>query len=291
MKPAHIYKSLLLTALLIPGASNAQLADNSNNISKSKQSKTSVMQNNKETVKRLYEESLNKRNMELLKELVSDDYTGLQGQKGIAGFEAPVTALIKAFPDIQWKIDELIGDGDQVVVKWTIQGTHTGQFQYIAPTGKKVTGSGIGIYELKDGKVTATQVLTDRLGFLQDLGALPADLSTLANRQAKKGQVYFIDKFLVPPAGKQEFYERTRVNREFIKQLPGFIEDAAYEYTDNNGNLVCVTVALWESPEALNKAREAVQSEYKKTGFDAAAMLKRLNITADRGVYTAVGAH
>ena len=70
------------------------------------------------------------------------------------------------------------------MIKWTIQGTHTGQFQYIAPTGKKVSSTGIGIYTLKDGKINATQVLTDRLGFLQELGVLPADLSTLVNKQA-----------------------------------------------------------------------------------------------------------
>jgi len=74
-------------------------------------------------------------------------------------------------------------------------------------------------------------------------------------------------------------------NRNFVKTLPGFIEDAAYENTDNDGNLVCITIALWESVEALDKAKEAVQAEYKKQGFDLAEMLKRLNIVTDRGVY------
>jgi hypothetical protein len=60
------------------------------------------------------------------------------------------------------------------------------------------------------------------------------------------------------------FYERTSINRKFIKILPGFIEDAAYEYTDKDGNLICITVAVWENVQALNKAKEAVQAEYKK---------------------------
>jgi hypothetical protein len=104
--------------------------------------------------------------------------------------------------------------------------------------------------------------------------------------RSSKNQATFIDKFFVPAPARTAFYERMRINRNFIKNLPGFIEDAAYEYTDNEGNLICVTVAQWETREAVDSAKEAVQAEYKKQGFDAAEMFKRLNITADRGIYT-----
>ncbi|OQP45111.1 hypothetical protein A4D02_34340 [Niastella koreensis] len=106
------------------------------------------------------------------------------------------------------------------------------------------------------------------------------------NKKAHNGQVNFIDKFFVPAAAVNEFQERVHINRNFIKTLPGFIEDAAYEYHDSEGNLILVTVALWQNSEALNNAKEAVQAEYKKQGFDAQAMFKRLNITIDRGIYT-----
>jgi len=100
------------------------------------------------------------------------------------------------------------------------------------------------------------------------------------------GQVNFIDKFVVPAAAKKEFLDRMKINRTFIRTLPGFIEDAAYTYTNDKDDLICVTVALWENIEALNKAKEAVQQEYKRQGFDAAEMYKRLNISPDRGIYT-----
>lgn len=45
------------------------------------------------------------------------------------------------------------------------------------------------------------------------------------------------------------------INRDLIKNLPGFIEDAAYEYTDADGNLICVTIALWNTEQALNKGK------------------------------------
>jgi predicted ester cyclase len=252
---------LLLVMLLIPGISNAQL-------------KLSDMEKNKAIIRKLYEESLNKRNLLLLKDFISEDYTNPQGKKGVAGFEENVLPLISAFPDVQWKIEELIGEGNNVVIRWTLHGTHTARFRNFAATHKSVTNDALAIYTFKEGKVISVYVLTDRLGFIQQLEA------------PQKDNVRFIDKFLVPAAAKQEFYERMRINRDFIKTLAGFVTDAAYERTDDEGNLICITTAVWENADALNKAREAVQAAYKKEGFNPAEMYKRLNITIDRGVYT-----
>lgn len=282
-----LYKYLVLALLLIPRVSDAQ-ATTKNKHTKNKEVIMTAIQGNKEVIRNLYEESLNKRNMALLRELISPDYVGVRGVKGAAGFEEPIVPLLKAFPDIQWNIETLVGEEDKVVVKWKWRGTHTAPFANFEASGKTISNEGVGIFELKNGKIIKSQVQTDRLGFLQELDVLPLDLTLLSVKKHTKDQVRFIDKFFVPHAAKAEFYERMRINRSFIKNLPGFIEDAAYEYTDADGNLICITVALWENNEALNKAREAVQAEYKKQGFDAAEMFKRLNITADRGIYTEV---
>lgn len=287
MKTLLAGKYLLPALLLITAAASAQLKKDHKNVNQ-KELDMNTAQNNKEVVTKIYEQAMNKRHLGILNEIVSEDYTGVQGIRGPAGFEATITSLVHSFPDIQWKVQELIAEGDKVMVKWEISGTHTNAFQHIAPTGKKVSGTGMGIYTFRDGKVVSTQVQTDRLGFLQELGVLPADITQLTNKKAHNGQISFIDKFFVPAAAKKEFYERMSINRTFIKQLPGFITDDAYEYTDDNGNLVCVTVAQWESRDAFNKAREVVQAEYQKQGFDMPAMLKRLNISIDRGVYTEV---
>jgi steroid delta-isomerase-like uncharacterized protein len=287
MKSVH----LLLAILLVPGISNAQAINNINKSTKKKESEMSAVQKNKEVILKLYEQSLNKKNMGLLKDFVSENYTGLQGKKGVPAFEEPIAPLFKAFPDIQWKLDDVIAEGDQVAVKWSWQGTHTAQIANFTATGKTVSNTGMAVFEFKDGKIINSKVLTDRLGFLQELGALPHDLTQLTNKKANKDRVNFIDKFFIPAAAKDEFYGRMSINRNFIKTLPGFIGDEAYQYTDNNGNLVCITVAQWENKEALNKAKEAVQAEYKKQGFDTAEMFKRLNITADRGIYTELENH
>ena len=239
---------------------------------------------NKELVRKFFEEAINHRDLRLLNDLMSEDYVGAFGEKGPAGFQAQITGLLDAFPDIHYTIDELIADGDKVAVRWTWKGTHKAAFTTIPATGRSVTNGGMGIYEFRNGKIVNIHLLTDRLGFLQQLELVPANPAAAAQKDAPR----FIDKFLVPAAGIREFHERMGINRRFLKTLPGFIKDEAYEYTDDNGNLVCITIAEWESKEALNKAKDAVQAEYKKEGFNPGEMFQRLKISMDRGIYKKV---
>jgi heme-degrading monooxygenase HmoA len=95
----------------------------------------------------------------------------------------------------------------------------------------------------------------------------------------------FIDRFIMPQNAKAEFTERMKINRSFIKQLPGFINDEAYERTDDEGNFICITIAAWASKEALKNAKELVQAEYQQQGFNLTAMLQRLDIRMERGQY------
>jgi len=281
MTPIH---TLMSAVLLMTGISQAQGIDNN-----TKNKKMSTPQKNEEIIRRLFEEAMNKRDFALLKDLISEDYVGPQGGKGAEGFEKPTLPIFAAFPDIQYHIQDLFGEDDKVVVAWKLQGTQAQPFNGLPATGRKVNNDGMAIFTLKDGKVTSGQVQTDRLGFLQEMGVLPQNPAQIyAQAAASKSGINLIDKFFIPAAAKTEFYERMRINRNFIKTLPGFLKDEAYEYTDDNGNLVCVTIAHWADKAAVAKAKEAVQAEYKREGFDMPAMLKRLNITIDRAVYTAV---
>jgi len=272
--------SLLLTA----GVTNAQTIHNNQ-----KKEIMSTIQLNEAVVRRVYEQSFNKRDFGSLREMLSDEYPGFEGVKGPEGFIKPVQGLINAFPDIQYTIEDLFGEGDKVVVRWRWSGHHMGTFRDYAPTGKAITNDGMAIFVLKNGKIINGVVQTDRLGFLQEINAVPANPGRPAPKDVSapvhKTSISLIDKFFVPAASKAEFYERMHMNREFLKNLPGLIRQDAYEYTDHDGNLICVTIAEWESKEVIEKAREAVQAEYKKEGFDMPGMLKRLNITMDRGIY------
>jgi len=113
--------------------------------------------------------------------------------------------------------------------------------------------------------------------------------SSTENSKTKAMKQIFIDKFVLPEDAKAEFFERMNYNRTFLKKQPGFISDSAYERTDEHGNLVVVTVAIWENEDAITKAKVAVQAEYKRIGFNMPAMLERLKITIERATYHEIG--
>ena len=237
---------------------------------------------NKETVQKLYD-YLNKRSLDKIKELISPEYTGPLGEKGPAGFTQNLTPLIEAFPDIQWNTENLISEGSQVFIRWRWEGTQKLSFRNIAPTGKKITNDGMALFTLKEGMILSSHIQTDRLGFLQSLDVLPQNITP--SYQGNKDHVSLIDKFLIPTGAIQEFYERMNYNRSFIKKLPGFVRDAAYIKTDDKGNLICVTVAVWQNEAALNNAKELVQAEYKRIGFNPAEFFQRWNINPERAIY------
>jgi predicted ester cyclase len=67
----------------------------------------------------------------------------------------------------------MVTDDDTVVVRWSMQGTHDGEFQGIAQAGAEVALGGTSILRVDDGKVVEEWVVYDRLSLLQQLGALP----------------------------------------------------------------------------------------------------------------------
>jgi len=135
--------------------------------------------NNETIVRHLFEQAMNKRDTALLNVLISRDYPGFQGLKGPQGFEKPILPLIQAFPDIQWHMEDLFGVDNKVVVRWKWKGTHTAAFNGRNPTNKLVINEGMAIFELKDSRIVDAHLLTDRLGFLQELNVVPADLTQL----------------------------------------------------------------------------------------------------------------
>ena len=82
-----------------------------------------------------------------------------QGREGLK--QSMKNIIYRAFPDTQFAIDDLIAEGDRVVVRYTYWGTHTGAFLGIAPSGKKLTATAIAIYRIVDGKIKE-QWLADR---------------------------------------------------------------------------------------------------------------------------------
>ena len=85
--------------------------------------------------------------------------------------------LYTAFPDLKHKIIEQISAGNKVVTRWAATGTHKAAFMDVAPTGKKITLTGINIYTLTRGKLSQSHVNWDMLGLMQQIGAVSRRLT------------------------------------------------------------------------------------------------------------------
>ena len=87
---------------------------------------------------------------------------------------ADVVSVYQKGVDGHWHIDELFSAGDRVVVRWTGSGTHVAEVNGIPPTGKKIRVDAITIHRMAGGKIAETHEVWDTLGFLQQLGVVPA---------------------------------------------------------------------------------------------------------------------
>ena len=90
---------------------------------------------------------------------------------GLADFRALNIAQLAAFPDWQTTIEDLIAEGDKVVVRITQRGTHQGTFFGLAATGKQVSVTGVAIFRLRYGQIVEEWLITDQLGARQQLDA------------------------------------------------------------------------------------------------------------------------
>lgn len=264
--------SVLLLSQSILSCSQTKSLKNSQQMSNTK---------NKETIQFLYDSIFNVQKFEKLPTLLSADYTNPVGAKGIDAFKKSIVELANAFPDAEWKIEDIIAEDNKVVVKQKFVGTHKNQFQNIIPTNKPVSVNGIATYILKNNKIIFSEIQTDRFSFLQQLEVLPNQPNKANNSSA----VFLIDKFFVPKSSVTEFKERMTYNRTVIKTLSGFVKDNIFENYDESKNLTIVTVAEWENQKKLDKAKTAVQSEFKRIGFNAKEFYERLNIKMERGQY------
>jgi predicted ester cyclase len=72
-----------------------------------------------------------------------------------------------------FQVEEMIAEGDRVMVRWTSHGTHIGELNGLPPTGKSTTNSGINIFRVVDGRIVEVWDIMDRLWVWQQLGVLP----------------------------------------------------------------------------------------------------------------------
>jgi steroid delta-isomerase-like uncharacterized protein len=98
---------------------------------------------------------------------------GLQGDVDRETYAQYVAANLVAFPDTRYTLHDIVAEGDQVAVRWTLHATHKAEFNGIPPTNKVVTLSGVYIDRVKDGKIIEEWVFYNPLALMQQLSAAP----------------------------------------------------------------------------------------------------------------------
>jgi len=127
--------------------------------------------------RRYNDEVINQGDLDLIDAIFTPDYvdhlSGGPDIHGPAGLKQFVGLVRGAFPDAQFTVDDRIVEGERIAVRWTMHGTHQGDFQGIPPTGKAVTVTGIAIHRFAGAQIQESWDCYDALGLLQQLGAIP----------------------------------------------------------------------------------------------------------------------
>jgi steroid delta-isomerase-like uncharacterized protein len=139
---------------------------------------------NKTLVRRYYDEVHNGRNYDLVDELVAADFKEhdpLPGQRtGRAGMKDREKMLADNL-DVRFTVEDVIAEGDKVVVRWRNHGTHIGEFLGIPPTGKEFSVQGVNVYRIEGEKLAEGWSVVDTFGQLLQLGVIPAPEAVAAS--------------------------------------------------------------------------------------------------------------
>ena len=135
-----------------------------------------TVEQNKELVRRFYDQVWNHGNTDFAYEVFADDYVrhdlrATEARPGPAGQKKIADDFRAAFPDLEVAVDLVVGEGDFVVGRWTASGTRTGAWGSVEPTGRKATFSAVNIFRFENGKVVEIWNHRDDLGLIHQLDA------------------------------------------------------------------------------------------------------------------------
>jgi len=135
---------------------------------------------NKATVRGFTEEGWNQGNIAVFDELCTPNWVYhdpfVPNVRTLAEYKPWATETRSVFPDLHFTIEDLVAEGDQVVVRYTLRGTNTGDIVTPMPlpaTGKQVTVTAIAIVRFAGGKGVEVWNQGDSLGLFQQLGLIP----------------------------------------------------------------------------------------------------------------------
>src|SRR5215218_9838254 len=117
----------------------------------------SAEEKNKALVRKFFEEAWGKGNLVAVAEFMATDYVAHHVPSGLPpgadGLKQLIAAYRTAFPDLKSNLNDIFGKGDRVAFRWSVSGTHLGDWFGVSPTGDHVTATGITIFRIDGGKV------------------------------------------------------------------------------------------------------------------------------------------
>lgn len=121
-----------------------------------------------------FEEVFSKGRIELLDEILGDDYVCFdpalpEPVRGREGLRAACSAFRSAMPDLHFAVHQQIAEGDRVVTQWTATGTHTGELMGVPGTGRPVTMAGVDIERFEGDRIVEVWALWDGLGVYRQI--------------------------------------------------------------------------------------------------------------------------
>ena len=137
------------------------------------------LEEKKAIVRQLIEEGINQNDLSVGDALVAADFIEHEElppnvPTGVDGVKALFTMLHNAFPDFNATINDLIAEGEKVVVYMTWTGTQQGEWMGLPPSGNQISFDVIDIFRVADGKIQEHWGVSDNMTMMQQLGALPA---------------------------------------------------------------------------------------------------------------------
>lgn len=130
------------------------------------------VEENKATLKRMYDEVWNTGDISKVSEVVSPDYH-FGDYNGPEGWGQIIGMVRSAFPDLHYTIDQVVGEGDILAYRLSAEGTHQGTYNGVEPTGKKIKWTQWFFSEFKAGKIVSAVGLADSWSFYQQMGVTP----------------------------------------------------------------------------------------------------------------------
>ena len=120
---------------------------------------------------------IDERNLDAAFELYALDYIyhgpGGQELRGRDSIRGLWEVFLAGFPDLHSTVEDMVSEGDKVALRWRIDGTHTGEFLGVAPSNAKITLDVTEIFRIADGQLVEAWDQYDRLGLMQQIGAIP----------------------------------------------------------------------------------------------------------------------